>query len=124
MAPASHDGFPTAFTIVIAGAEFILICQEAEMRLFLALVIFRALTQSAVAESQDCKTITDPALRLTCYDKINPPIATYPIPLPKPTHAIPITRPDGTVDYLGGSGPTSEDDALVNAKLHGICRGC
>ena len=24
--------------------------------------------------------------RLTCYDKINPPIATYPIPLPRPSH--------------------------------------
>jgi hypothetical protein len=94
------------------------------MRLFVALVTLFALTQGAAAESEDCKTITDPALRLTCYDKINPPVATYPIPLPKPTHPIPITRPDGTVDYLGGSGSTSEDDAMMNAKLHGICRGC
>jgi hypothetical protein len=95
-----------------------------EMRLFVALAALCALIQGAAAESQDCKAIADPALRLTCYDKINPPVATYPIPLPKPTHPIPITRPDGTVDYLGGSGPTSEDDAIVNAKLHGICRGC
>jgi hypothetical protein len=94
------------------------------MRLFLLAIMLCTLSQKASAESQDCKTITDPASRLTCYDKLNPPVATYPIPLPKPTHAIPITRPDGTVDYLGGSGPTSEDDAMVNAKLHGICRGC
>jgi hypothetical protein len=93
------------------------------MRLLVALAALCAFTQGAAAESQDCKTITDPALRLTCYDKINPPVATYPIPLPKPTHPIPITRPDGTVDYLGGSGPVGEDD-IVNAKLHGICRGC
>jgi hypothetical protein len=94
------------------------------MRLFILLAALFALSENATAASPDCKTIADPALRLTCYDKLNPPIATYPIPLPKPTHAIPITRPDGTVDYLGGSGPTSEDDAMVNAKLHGICRGC
>jgi hypothetical protein len=94
------------------------------MRSFLLLVMLCALTQRAAAEAQDCRTIADPALRLTCYDKINPPVATYPIPLPKPTHAIPITRPDGTVDYLGGSSPTSDDDSMVNAKLHGICRGC
>ena len=98
------------------------------MRLFILPILLGAFlgafTKSAAAESQDCKTIADPALRLACYDKINPPVATYPIPLPKPTHAIPITRQDGTVDYLGGSSPTSEDDAMVNAKLHGICRGC
>jgi len=94
------------------------------VRFFVALVTLCAFIQAAAAESQDCKAITDPALRLTCYDKINPPVATYPIPLPKPSHPIPITRPDGTIDYLGDSGPTGEDDALVNAKLHGICRGC
>jgi hypothetical protein len=35
-----------------------------------------ALAATAFAHTQNCKTITDPALRLTCYDKINPPIAT------------------------------------------------
>jgi hypothetical protein len=25
-------------------------------------------------------------------------------------------------DYLGDSGSTSEDDAMMNTKLHGICR--
>jgi len=94
------------------------------MRLFILAVVLCASAQNVAAASPDCNTITDPASRLTCYDKLHPPVATYPIPLPKPTHAIPITRPDGTVDYLGGSGPTSEDDAMVNTKLHGICRGC
>jgi hypothetical protein len=94
------------------------------MRLWLSLAALCALSQTAAAEPQDCKTVTDPALRLACYDKLNPPVATYPIPLPKSTHPIPITRPDGTVDYLSGSSPASEDDAVVNARLHGICRGC
>ena len=91
------------------------------MKWLVALMVTGALAQTASAETQDCKTITDPALRLTCYDKINPPVATYPIPLPKPSHFIPLTRPDGTP---GSAGSVSEDDATVNAKMSGICRGC
>ncbi len=80
---------------------------------------------AAAAETKDwkdCKTLSDPAARLTCYDKINPPIATFPIPLPKPSHSIPLTRPDGTP----GAAETSEgtDDPVVSAKMNGICRGC
>jgi hypothetical protein len=92
------------------------------MRLVAAIAVICALTGTACAETRDCKTLTDPAARLTCYDKINPPIATYPIPLPKPAHPIPLTRPDGTP----GSAEVSEsaDDAVVTAKMNGICRGC
>ncbi len=90
------------------------------MRFLAALIAIYALTQIAFAETQDCKSIADPALRLTCYDKINPPIATYPIPLPKPSHAIPTTRPDGT----GYVDPQNDDDALVRAQMRNICRGC
>jgi hypothetical protein len=81
-----------------------------------------ALAGTAWAETRDCKTLTDPAARLTCYDKINPPIATYPIPLPKPSHAIPLTRSDGTQ----GSADVSEsgEEATMNAKMNSICRGC
>ena len=88
------------------------------MRLLFSLVAVCALTHSALAATTDCKTITDPASRLTCYDKINPPIATYPIPLPKPT-AHPLSTPQAE-----GMGLPNEDDALVNAKMNGICRGC
>jgi hypothetical protein len=91
------------------------------MSRIVVLVAICTLAQAARAETQDCKTITDPALRLTCYDKINPPIATYPIPLPKPSHFIPLTRPDGTPGYAG---PVSDEDAAVSAKMNGICRGC
>ena len=73
------------------------------------------------AEIPDCKRIADPATRLTCYDKINPPIATYPIPLPRPT-ARPFSVPQA--EGTGYVGSPNEDDALVNAKMNGICRGC
>ncbi len=63
------------------------------MRFLAALAALCALSGAAYAQTRDCKTLTDPAARLTCYDKINPPIATYPIPLPKPSHPIPLTDP-------------------------------
>jgi hypothetical protein len=91
------------------------------MRLLFSLVAIGALSQSAVAEQPDCKTITDPASRLTCYDRINPPIATYPIPLPKPAYpGVPTTgaASAGDIDPSGG------EEALMNEKIHGICRGC
>jgi hypothetical protein len=93
----------------------------AEMRLFLSLVALCGLCQGAFAETPDCKMITDPATRLTCYDKINPPVASYPIPLPKPT-ARPLSVPQS--DGTGYVGSPDEDEALVNAKMNGICRGC
>lgn len=92
------------------------------MRLLVAIAAICALGGAASAETQDCKTLTDPAARLTCYDKINPPVATYPIPLPKPAHPIPLTRPDGTTGSADVS--ASDDDAVVNARMNGICRGC
>lgn len=97
------------------------------MKLLAATAAICALSGSAFAEAQDCKTLTDPAARLTCYDKINPPVASYPIPLPKPSHHIPLTRPDGTPgsadpDVLGSS--DGSDDATLHAKMNNICRGC
>lgn len=89
------------------------------MRILVALAAIGALSQAALAETRDCKTIADPALRLTCYDKINPPIATYPIPLPKSSRPIPTTGPDGLA-YVD----PADDDALVRAQMRNICRGC
>ena len=47
------------------------------MRFLVAVVAMGVLAGPASAETKDCKTLTDPAARLTCYDKINPPIATF-----------------------------------------------
>ena len=92
------------------------------MRFLAALAALCALSGAAYAQTRDCKTLTDPAARLTCYDKISPPIATYPIPLPKPSHPIPLTRPDGTP----GNAETSDntEDAMLHTKMNSICRGC
>ena len=95
------------------------------MKLLSAIAAICTLSGTALAETQDCKTLADPAARLTCYDKINPPIASYPIPLPKPAHHIPLTRPDGTPGSADPSNsPDSGDDAMVNTTMNNICRGC
>jgi hypothetical protein len=94
---------------------------------FLAMAIALSWTVAASAESHDCKTLTDPTARLTCYDRLNPPVAAYPIPLPKPSHATPLTRPaDGTTADAESSQGTldANEDAIVNAKMNSICRGC
>jgi hypothetical protein len=96
------------------------------MKLAAVIAVLCMLSGTAFAETQDCKTLTDPAARLTCYDRINPPIASYPIPLPKPAHhIIPLTRPDGTpgsADSYGGA--AGGEDVEVDAKMNSICRGC
>lgn len=91
------------------------------MRFIAALIAMAALCQSADAQTTECKSVTDPALRLACYDKANPPIATFPTPAPKPApRPVPDAKADGTgyVDSIG------DEDARVNAQLRNICRGC
>ena len=84
------------------------------------LFVAGGLWQTASAATQDCKTIADPAFRLACYDKINPPIATYPIPLPKPSHPV----PSGSAGTSGYADTQNDDDAAVRAQMRNICRGC
>jgi hypothetical protein len=56
-----------------------------------------ALCQSADAQVAECKSLTDPASRLGCYEKANPPIATYPTPATKSaTRPVPATKADNT----------------------------
>ena len=83
------------------------------MSRIVVLVAIGTLAQAAGAETQDCKMLTDPALRLNCYDKINPPIASYPIPLPKPSHFIPLTRRDLTELLCVEPGLTEGDRARI-----------
>jgi hypothetical protein len=91
------------------------------MKFIAALIAMTALSQAAAALTVDCKSITEPATRLACYDKANPPVATFPTPVPKPApRPVAASKVDnsGDVDSLG------EEDARVNAQLRNICRGC
>ena len=85
------------------------------MRLFAALVAICALTQTAIGQTPECKSISEPGVRLACYDKGATPVASKP-----PLRAAPNSKADPAkyVDAI------SAEDALMNARLKNICRGC
>jgi hypothetical protein len=90
-----------------------------EMRLFFSLVAVVTLGQAAIAQGQECKAITDPSMRLACYDKRLPPVATTRAPRP----AVP-TDPTSEVDATKYVDPIGAEDALLHERINGICRGC
>jgi hypothetical protein len=94
------------------------------MRLFAVLVAICALSQTAAAQTPGCKGIADSAARLACYDKAAPP--AMPSASAKPPAALPAAKKDAAakVDTAKYVDTISAEDALMNAKLKNICRGC
>lgn len=87
------------------------------MRLIVVLGAVFSLSQAAVAQTGACRSIADPAARLTCYDK-----AASPLPAgARPAAAQP---PASTTDSARYADPISDEDAMLNAKMKNICRGC
>jgi hypothetical protein len=92
------------------------------MRLFSilasGLLVTFALCQTAIAQTPDCKSVADPASRLACYDK-GTPAATSAAARPA-QRAAPASKADATqyVDSI------TAEDAIMNAKIKGICHGC
>lgn len=80
------------------------------------LVVMCALSQTALAQTPDCKSIAAAAARLACYDKVAAPApASATRPAPRPAASTSDTK---YVDSI------SAEDALMNARLKNICRGC
>ena len=89
------------------------------MRLFAVLIAICALSQAAAAQTPECKSIANAGARLACYDKAAAPAAASATAKPAPRTA-PVSKADSTkyVDSIGA------EDALMNARLKNICRGC
>jgi hypothetical protein len=89
------------------------------MRFFAALAAICALCQPALAQSPDCKSMTNADARLACYDK------TTAAPAPSAA-AKPASRPAAAskVDAAKYVDSISAEDAKMNARLKSICRGC
>jgi hypothetical protein len=89
------------------------------MRLFAVFVAICALCQPAIAQTPECKSISNASARLACYDKAAPPVASSATAKP-PVRAAPVSKADSEkyVDSIGA------EDARVNARLKNICRGC
>jgi hypothetical protein len=90
-----------------------------EMRLLAVLVAICALSQTAIAQTSECKSITDSGTRLACYDRIAATAAS-------PAAAKPALRtaPPPKADTAARVDSISAEDALMNARLKNICRGC
>ncbi len=84
------------------------------MKLFVMLVAICALSQPAVAQTGDCKSMSEAAARLACYDRAAPPAAAT----AKPPAAASKAEAAEYVDTI------SAEDVRMNARLKNICRGC
>jgi hypothetical protein len=86
------------------------------MRLIVVVVAIFSLSQAAVAQTGACPSIADPAARLACYDRAASPL---------PAAARPAARAAApAIDSAKYVDPVGEEDAVLNAKMKNICRGC
>ena len=91
------------------------------MKLIVIVAAICALSQTAFAQSAECKLIADAAARLACCDKVSP--APRPTAA-KPIAAVPAGLPVSKADDGKYVDTISAEDALMNARLRNICRGC
>jgi hypothetical protein len=87
------------------------------MRFFVMLVAISALSQSAMAQTPQCNSLQEAAARLACYDKAAPPAASS-------AAAKQQRAPASKVDTAKYVDTISAEDAIMNARLKNICRGC
>jgi hypothetical protein len=94
------------------------------MRFLVILVAMCALSQSAIAQTPECKSITEAAARLACYDKGVAPAASAAAKPAAPSTAAKPRAPASKVDTAKYVDTISAEDAIMNARLKNICRGC
>ena len=96
------------------------------MRLMVLVGAICALSQTAAAQSSDCSAIADAAAKLACYNN-EPPRAparaatARPAERPPTAAAKPASPTTDSAKYVDKIG---DEDAIVSAKIRGICRGC
>jgi hypothetical protein len=95
------------------------------MRFIATLIAICALSQTAIAETPQCKSIADSGERLACYDKATPPPAS-PAAAKSAMRAAPASKVDAGKKADAGKyvDTISAEDALMNARLKNICKGC
>jgi hypothetical protein len=81
---------------------------------FIALFLLCMFSEAAIAQTSECPSIPKASARLTCYDKISPPIA----PGKSATAKTPASTQEKYVD------PLSAENARTDAAMKNICRGC
>jgi hypothetical protein len=87
------------------------------MRFFVVLAAICGLCQAASAQTPECKSIASSGARLACYDKAAASVAPTAKWASQAARA-PKVEAGKYVDSI------SAEDALMNARLKNICRGC
>jgi len=87
------------------------------MRLMTLILLAPAMSGGALAQTPECRTIAEPATRLACYDKAAPPLAAATAPKRA-------TAPKSQAESEKSTDSQSAEDAMVTARMNGICRGC
>jgi hypothetical protein len=94
------------------------------MRLVAVLVAMCALSQTAAAQTSDCKSIPDARTRLACYDRVAPPATSEKSAAVVPAGTAPTRVPVSKIDSGKYVDTIGAEDALMNARLKNICKGC
>ncbi|MBR0715517.1 hypothetical protein [Bradyrhizobium liaoningense] len=81
-----------------------------------------ASSSTAAAQTQDCRVITDPTAQLSCYNNETPPAqaAKRQRSAPPPQKS----KVDSEKFSDKYAEPPDAEDAVVRARINGICRGC
>jgi hypothetical protein len=85
--------------------------KDQKMRV-IALFLFCAFSEAAIAQTSECQSIPKAAARLACYDKVLPPIAQGK------------SAPKTAADQGKLVDPLSAENARTDAAMKNICRGC
>ncbi|MBR0828446.1 hypothetical protein JQ596_23185 [Bradyrhizobium manausense] len=86
-------------------------------------MLFVAASSSAAsAQTQDCRAITDPTAQLACYNNEAPPAQAAKRQRPAPAPQKPKVDSEKYSEKSLESLDT--EDAVMRARINGICRGC
>lgn len=95
------------------------------MRLIAVIAALGALSQTALAQTGECKSIANATARLACYDKATPLAAPAVKPaVARSAAAGPAKTAASKIDSAKYVDTIGAEDALMNARLKNICRGC
>ncbi len=94
------------------------------MKIILALISTFALTQSAFAQTPECRSLQDSTARLACYDRAAPLAAVTPGPTQQAPKVQAASAKKSKVDTGAYVDSISAEDARMNTRLRTICRGC
>src|SRR3978361_592868 len=101
-------------------------------RSFVVLAAIFALTEAAAAQPPQCKSISDSAARLACFDKKPAPAAPAAAANPGAAPSVaakPASSPNSPSKADAAKDPAkyvdsiAAEDKLMNARLKNICRG-